>query len=135
MFPSHLLFAPVLPTRGQRTNVGNLESSEHSTHNRTMVSWQLLSFFLSFFLESWLVLIRGSQRFFFRRYLLIFQMRFLGLREVIKFAQIHIVSSGANTRTHGSLFTIGQLSCPSRFGALCHSAQLQVHSLPANSSL
>ena len=114
MFPSHLLFAPVLPTRGQRTNVGNFESSEHSTHNRTMVSWPFLSFFLSFFffLESWLVLIRGSQRFFFRRYLLICQIRFLGLREVIKFAQIHIISSGANTRTHGSLFTIGPVKLP-----------------------
>ena len=76
--------------------------------------WQFLSFFLSFFffLESWLVLIRGSQRFFFRRYLLICQIRFLGLREVIKFAQIHIISSGANTRTHGSLFTIGPVKLP-----------------------
>lgn len=112
MFPSHLLFAPVLPTRGQRTNVGNFESSEHSTHNITMVSGNsFLSFFLSF-LESWLVLIRGSQRFFFRRYLLIFQMRFLGLREVIKFVQIHIVSSGAKTRAHGSLFTVRPVKLP-----------------------
>lgn len=58
MFPSHLLSVPLLPTRGWRTNMGNFDSPENSTCKRTVVSWTVLSL-----LESWLVLIRESQKF------------------------------------------------------------------------